>query len=449
MGVNAFIYWFFGWASRMNLEFRQACSWCEGPSKVLACDGTKLGIGFRNCFVSPIENASTSAPEGYIPLRRHDRCFLFNPSSSKESKRTFEIARATLKEVSINVIKGVTPDVSKIEFLRPMIPILCQPAFERMFSDETAAIKKSLAVVFKLLSFDCAVDTLIPHSVCHDVLRVTEENTMELANNLGFFSRESSQLLRTCFGSDCLNDAVLLLKHCANFVIETHAKDIAPLSSSPMDGTYNPAKFGRAYYFSEHGSQIRPMRLFPLDKPNNTAHNFDDSPDILCQKRFPQVSKQGTSYLFLWFCPVHGHCYGFHVIPESEGRKDPAASLYTHLENAPDLVLYDFACSLSEYCKNRESGYYKNTRFCHDIFHGYTHKCSPAFRCDKLHGTSILNTSICEQFNAFIQKIKSSSKLMTQCHFTFYLQFFIHIWNQDKKRNFQKKNNISSASEKL
>ena len=43
---------------------------------------------------------------------------------------------------------------------------------------------------------------------------------------------------------------------------------------------------------------------------------------------------------------MHGHCYGFHIIPGSEGRKDPHASLNTHCEIAPKNIVYDFACSL-------------------------------------------------------------------------------------------------------
>jgi len=47
--------------------------------------------------------------------------------------------------------------------------------------------------------------------------------------------------------------------------------------------------------------------------------------------------------LFLWFCPAHGHCYGFHVIPGSEGRKDPANSLYTFLSLLNSLKYGTFA----------------------------------------------------------------------------------------------------------
>ena len=56
------------------------------------------------------------------------------------------------------------------------------------------------------------------------------------------------------------------------------------------------------------------------------------------------------------------------------------------IQTAPDVILYDFACSLSEYCRNRESGYFQNTRFYHNKFHGFSHKCTIAFSCGKLRG---------------------------------------------------------------
>ena len=142
-------------------------------------------------------------------------------------------------------------------------------------------------------------------------------------------------------------------------------------------------------------------------------------------KSFLQVSKMGMTYLFVCFCPNCVNCLGFHTIPGSEGSKDSAVALCTHKELPPKFVFYDYECSLSEYVKNRESGFFKNTRFYHGIFHGFTHKCSPAFRWSTLNDLEQTNTSICKQFNSFIKRIKASTRLLTQAHFTFYLQFFI------------------------
>lgn len=129
----------------------------------------------------------------------------------------------------------------------------------------------------------------------------------------------------------------------------------------------------------------------------------------------------------------------------AEGRKDPAASLYSHLENPPTDIFYDFACNLQEYCLNRESGYYKNVRFFHDVFHSYAHKCSYAFKSRRLQGFESVNSEICEQFNSFIQCIKKSARQMNQSHFCFYLQFFLHEWNERKRLVTQGKTRVALA----
>ena len=144
------------------------------------------------------------------------------------------------------------------------------------------------------------------------------------------------------------------------------------------------------------------------------------------------------AYLFLWICPRHGHCYGFHIIPGSEGRKDPAATVYTHMETPLKCIFYDHACSLSEYFKNWKSGFFENTGVLHNLFHGFTDKCSTSLSCADLNCFSQVNTSISEQFNSYIQRIKSSAKLLTQVHFVFYLQFFVHQWNQSQFKSFEK-----------
>ena len=338
-----------------------------------------------------------------------------------------------------------------IEVLRlHYIPVECREAFCFMVRSTSTpiVIRKAYAVVFKLLSRESSVDIVIPNKFVHRCLMFVESfrgaNLSDISDFCHYLRQccpELASLLSLCPNVD----VVSLIQYCAQFVKRIHDSDVVPIPPEPIPSTYNPAKFGRAYYFHEHGCQIRKMRTFTADKTAEHK-NFDNVPATLCNKRFPEVSKKGVSYLFLWFCPSHGHCYGYHMIPGSEGRKDPAASLYTHLEEAPDHILYDFACSLSEYCHNRESGYYKNTSFFHDVFHGYTHSCSRAFRCDRLTKFDAVNSSICEQFNSFLQKIKTSAKLMSQTPFPFYLQFFINVWNNQKRENYEKRLRIARSS---
>ena len=128
----------------------------------------------------------------------------------------------------------------------------------------------------------------------------------------------------------------------------------------------------------------------------------DHASTATCTKYYPKVAGKGTPFMFLWFCPNHWHCYGFHIVNGSEGRKDPAYSLYTHLSEALEILFYDFTCGLEEYCLNREAGYFKNTRLYHNIFYGYSHGCSPLYSCKDLIVFGGINTSICEQFNSFL-----------------------------------------------
>ena len=69
------------------------------------------------------------------------------------------------------------------------------------------------------------------------------------------------------------------------------------------------------------------------------VNNFDEKQFDQCAKVFPQVSEKGMTYLFLLLCPRQVHCYGFHIIPGSEGREDLAAADYTHISITMHLAL--------------------------------------------------------------------------------------------------------------
>ena len=127
----------------------------------------------------------------------------------------------------------------------------------------------------------------------------------------------------------------------------------------------------------------------------------------------------------------------------SERRKDPACSLCNHLEVVPEVIYCDFACSLEEYCMNREAGYFKDTQFFYDIFHGYNHTCSKIYSSKNLIHLNSVNSSICKQFNSYLQCIKSFAKQMSQEYFMFFLQYMIRLWNEKKKKSFVKKLNIA------
>ena len=218
---------------------------------------------------------------------------------------------------------------------------------------------------------------------------------------------------------------------------------------NPVPNSYNPSS-GTAYYFTPSGVQLCQLPRYEVctdDKEKNS--NFDDFPEVdqACRKLFPSMSRSGFGYLFLWFCPVHGHSYGFHLISGGEGRKDPVCSLFKYCQTMPEHIYYDFAYQLSEYCLNREPELFKSTRFWHDLFHFIGHLCGINFKSGRILGQEGVNTEICEQVNSFLQCIKYTGSHLSQDHFTFFLQFFLYLMNKYKTRNFQKLAGIAIAGQ--
>ena len=78
MDLTVCLRWWFSWAASMNIDFRTPCDSCGFEPKRRCCDGTKIGVGFRNAKFKEI--SKPDKPEPVLPTihRRMDRCFLKN-----------------------------------------------------------------------------------------------------------------------------------------------------------------------------------------------------------------------------------------------------------------------------------------------------------------------------------------------------------------------------------
>ena len=79
MDQEVFRKWWFSWASRassMKIDFRKPRPVCKLTPKQLACDGTKVGVGFRHASFDEIN--SPDDKKSVLPTlhRRMTRCFL-------------------------------------------------------------------------------------------------------------------------------------------------------------------------------------------------------------------------------------------------------------------------------------------------------------------------------------------------------------------------------------
>ena len=297
-----------------------------------------------------------------------------------------------------------------------------------------------MAELFLLLAGDAAISSVVPMRYHKHILQTCSairngETFRTKLEEMKHYGVELSNALLAStshgFGVQCIE----FLEYLVDAVVNTHSSDRELQPVSIIHESYNPES-GVAYYFTPHGNQIRKQPKYTIDQ---ATKNYDDQPhvDDICQKKFPRVSYGGFGYIFLWFCPIHGHCYGFHIISGSEGRKDPFSYLFKYLPKPPTDIFYDFACQFSEYCLNREPQYFRCTRFWHDLFHGITHKCGECFKSSRIKGMSGINSEICEQFNSHLQCIKYTGSHLSQGHFMFFVQFLIYLWNVEKTNKFQ------------
>ena len=305
---------------------------------------------------------------------------------------------------------------------------------------ENVMVTHAMAKLLSLLAGDAPISAVVPFRHHPHILETCAaiRNNQQFHNKLHDMNEYGMEISRALLKSaehGCALLCVDFVEYLVDKVLQTHLHDHKTQEPSVIPNSYNPEN-GTAYYFTPHGNQLRKQPRYTIDQKHI---NYDDLPDVddMCQKKFPRVSYGGYGYMFLWFCPIHGHCYGFHLISGAEGRKDPFSSLYKYLPEAPQDVFYDFACQYSEYCLNREPCYFRCTRFWHDLFHGIPHKCGKAFKSSRVSSLTGINSEICEQFNSYLQCVKYTGSHHSQPHFMFFVQFFIYLWNTDKTTKFQ------------
>ena len=220
----------------------------------------------------------------------------------------------------------------------------CNALLERLFKLNASAGQSKVCLnLFYLLSFDAPLHEVLPKKImdnfrkmlqrignsemdpCRDFLRICEKLNPHLGNFVRGFDY-----------SDVFdNKALALLRYMVEQSRATHGDDVLPVEPGKVRD-YNPPQASHAYYLITLGNQIRFSRLFCIDNVANRIKNHgDESTTSKCSKKYQSVALKGTGHMFLWFCPKHRHCYGFHIIDGSEGRKDTVNSLIPYLKVAP------------------------------------------------------------------------------------------------------------------
>ena len=78
MSGNTFISWFFSWIAAFKIDFqKEVDSWCEYKPKILACDGTHIGVSVRNMKLEKPVTMPDIKDDALKPIhKRGDRVIL-------------------------------------------------------------------------------------------------------------------------------------------------------------------------------------------------------------------------------------------------------------------------------------------------------------------------------------------------------------------------------------
>lgn len=190
-----------------------------------------------------------------------------------------------------------------------------------------------------------------------------------------------------------------------------------------------------------------PLRHRPYyqNRDNNNGASADNSEPGFCKKYYSTYKKKQslTGGLMALWCQ-HLVCLGFHKIPKAEGRNDVFSGLYVYFDKAPDVVVYDFACQLSDYAMSREPEFFKDTLFVMNEMHANGHSaCSQAsFSSNYMQCSPRLqevNTSAAECSNSGLSRIRKSVSYMSQNHAIVLTYVYICVWNRRRERDLQAK----------
>ena len=453
MSPNTFIGWFFGWLSAFQIDFRKHVDpWCGYKPEILACDGTHIGVSLKHLDL----NKSVTTPDtDEVFVARHQRMdrLIIRDNTSRQHRRY--MCNKFLGKLANEKLLTEQEEGARSIYLMNYVRLNGDPEFVKIlecFLQQTQDQEylKSLARILHMLSGIDAMSSVAPRP-SHPIILLACQNLhhpLILQKNLEELKRYSldiSDLIHLSVKYECSTMTKDFLKLLITKIETIHSVNREKPLIKEKPNTYYPPG-GTVYYFTPHGNQIREMPKYELKKSSKNKNSDDSCPGHeQCRKYYPNVSFGGYSYMFLFFCPMHGHCYGFHIIDSGEGRKDVFSSLYKYLETPPKHLFYDNACQLQEYCLNREPDLFLDTQFWHDLFHSIGHICGFNFRSGRIIGLEGINTEICEQVNSFLQSVKYTASHLTQEHFMFFLQFFLYILNKNKTENHKKQASIALA----
>ena len=143
--------------------------------------------------------------------------------------------------------------------------------FYHLMIDRSAPSNQRIrcADFFKLLAGDCSLDVILPAECCQTIFSFCQsyDGSQDIAPLAGYISDYCPELANILINENDFKNVSIIhfISYLSNRITNIHAKNVVPLEPKIVH-PYNPPKLDRAYYFHEHGCQLRKMRAFSVDR---------------------------------------------------------------------------------------------------------------------------------------------------------------------------------------
>ena len=443
---SAFRRAFYTFLEQLEVDFCFQCPKCLDAPPVLVGDGTSMTMSHRHYSGTSITAVDTNLPEVPQEHNRVKRAFLDDRlAAAAERHACADQLRAFAKHIKPVPAGGAAAAPPAPFDTGPLLDqggVYSLAGFiswvEAHLATFTLADRYAVSGLLKCLASDSPVITYFPACLVPEytvalqaapgsriissaLLRTTETE----APVLGAVLRLARARAGGGSGGGDLNVTTAFLGLLDELSIRSglcaRGPDARPAATSPPP----PSAASTACLHTGICTglpQLRARPSYQADKKNESTPCRHES--------FARGRRTGG--IFTWFCE-HGVCYGFHVIEKAEGRNEPFSFLTCYLKEAPKVVVYDFACALEEYCRNREPAFFKFTRFIVDEFHWPGHpSCAPNYDIRLYPWLATVNSVVAEQNNSALARVKPSVTRMSQRPFMTLLRLFTNNWNQKK-----------------
>ena len=264
MSPNTFVKWFFSWISAFQIDFRKHVNpWCQHTPKVLACDGTHIGVSARNLnLTSPATRVDDIDHTSITKHKRYDRVFVANKDARLHLNY---LCRKIINKLKPNEHLEETEEIQQTQKTFEIVTTLGDDVLThtvRALIDQTLHNKviTTLAKLFVMLCKDAPFSSVAPfrsHPIIHQCIRDVQLHQIlpSKITELKKYCVEMADFLVACVEHRSPNFGSAFCEHLVLKIEIVHQCNHPVQQPQEIHNSYYPPG-GTAYYFSETGKQV-------------------------------------------------------------------------------------------------------------------------------------------------------------------------------------------------